>query len=135
MQKDKDLIEKVQRRATRMTSGFKGLTYEERLEKLKLTTLETRRTRADLLQVYKIVNGIDGLKLENFFEIGQKARTRGHSLRFFKKRFKTTLGSYSFGNRVVNDWNRLPDKIVKAANVNEFKRLIENHLGHTSGLR
>ena len=135
LQKDKDLMEKVQRRATRMISGYKGLMYEERLEKLKLTTLETRRTRADLLQVYKIVNRIDGMKLENFFEIGQETRTRGHSLKFFKKRFNTTLGSYSFGNRVVDEWNRLPDKIVKAASVNEFKRLIDNHLRYTRGLR
>ena len=127
-------MEKVQRRATRMISGYKGLMYEERLEKLKLTTLETRRTRADLLQVYKIVNRIDGMKLEKFFEIGQETRTRGHSLKFFKKRFNTTLGSYSFGNRVVDEWNRLPDKIVKAASVNEFKRLIDNHLRYTRGL-
>ena len=40
LQKDIDILEKVQRRATRMVEGFKGLSHEERLKRLHLTTLE-----------------------------------------------------------------------------------------------
>ena len=43
LRKDIDLLERVQRRATRVIDEFRGLTYEERLRELGLTTLETRR--------------------------------------------------------------------------------------------
>ena len=49
LEKDIDLLEKVQKRATRMMITEKGLTYEERLRKLGITTLETRRLRGDLI--------------------------------------------------------------------------------------
>ena len=52
--KDIKLIEQVQHRATRMIEGFRGLPFEERLARLKLTTLETQRLR-DLIQVFKIM--------------------------------------------------------------------------------
>jgi ribonuclease P/MRP protein subunit RPP40 len=46
---DKETLEKIQRRAVGMVSGLKGSTYEERLEELKMTTLEERRHQADML--------------------------------------------------------------------------------------
>ena len=61
-----DIIEKVQRRATRMIEGFKGLAYEERLRRSGLTTLETRRIRADLSEVFEVFRGIEGLNMDDF---------------------------------------------------------------------
>jgi len=66
--KDINLLERVQKRATRMIEECKGMGYEDRLKELKLTTLETRRIRADLLEVYKIVTKQEGLEEGNFFE-------------------------------------------------------------------
>jgi len=51
-QKDIDLIEGVQRRATKKCLGLMGYTYEDRLNILKLTTLETRKLRGDLIQLF-----------------------------------------------------------------------------------
>jgi ribonucleases P/MRP protein subunit RPP40 len=135
LQKDKDVLERVQRRATRMVSGFKDIPYEERLRRMNLTTLETRRLRADLLEVYKIMTGREGVR-ENllFTRIGEESVTRGHSLKLLKKRFYTDLGKYSFGNRVVSDWNQLPASVVQAPSVNIFKTQIDNYLGRTRGL-
>ena len=45
LQKDINLLERVQRRALKMISGFVNLSYEERLFRCRLTTLETRRQR------------------------------------------------------------------------------------------
>ena len=59
--KDMIAIENVQRRATRMLPCLKVKTYPERLESLHvgLPTMEYRMKRADMVQVYKIMNDID----------------------------------------------------------------------------
>jgi hypothetical protein len=64
LEKDIDLIEGVQRRATKLGAGMKGMSYEERLKFLDMTTLETRRIREDLSDVFKILKGIEDIKEE-----------------------------------------------------------------------
>ena len=60
LKKDIEVLEKVQRRATRMVDGYRGMEYEERLKRIGLTTLELRRERADLIDVFKILKGMEG---------------------------------------------------------------------------
>ena len=45
-------LERVQRRATRLISGIRQVSYEERLQQCRLTTLETRRIRGDQIEVF-----------------------------------------------------------------------------------
>ena len=40
-----------------MVPGLKNMPYEQRLIQLHLWTLEERRVRADLIEVYKMMNG------------------------------------------------------------------------------
>ena len=53
---DIELLENVQKRAVRMTSGLKGVTYEEKLTELGLMSLADRRTRGDMIETWKICN-------------------------------------------------------------------------------
>ena len=54
----KELLEKVQHRFTRMIEGFSLVVpYEEGLWKLGLWTLEERRNRSDLIEVFKMFSG------------------------------------------------------------------------------
>ena len=77
LRKDIDRLEKVQRRATKMIEGLEGCSYLDRLRILRLTTLETRFVRADLIEVYKIFNGLDSLDLGRYFvrDVGCDKRT------------------------------------------------------------
>jgi len=61
LSKDINLIEGVQRRATKLIKDIKHLSYDERLENLGLSHITTRRVRSDLIQTFKIINGIDKL--------------------------------------------------------------------------
>ena len=65
--KDAIQIENVQRRATRLVSDLKNLSYTERLKTLGLQSLIYRRDRADMIQVYKILNGIDQMDKDTLF--------------------------------------------------------------------
>ena len=51
-QEDIALLEQVQHRATKMVSGLRNMTYEQRSKVLGLATFETRMLRADLIQVF-----------------------------------------------------------------------------------
>ena len=51
-----DKIERVQRRASRIPSGFEKLKYEERFKRLISTTLKDKRLRGDLIEMYKVMS-------------------------------------------------------------------------------
>ena len=77
LRKDILAIEGVQRRFTRLIPGMSGLSYEERLDRLGLYSLEFRRLRGDLIETYKILKGLDRLDAGRLFPMLGKSRTRG----------------------------------------------------------
>jgi len=58
---DMEELETVQRRDTRMMGGGRdNLDYETRLQVMGLTALETRRIGTNMIEVYNILNGLEG---------------------------------------------------------------------------
>jgi len=80
--KDNNLLEKVQHQATKLASGLEKLTYEERLDLLGLTTLDERRLRGDMIEVFKILKGFYEVSISTFFTLSSSG-LREHSLRLF----------------------------------------------------
>ena len=120
------LIEGVQRRATRLVPELRELTYEERLKKLKLTTLEERRVRGDMIETYKIVTGKEKVDHNKFFRLlpdreGPRARDKSLFKRFAKKDVRRC----TFTMRVTNGWNCLTNEIVNARKTSEFKARLD----------
>jgi hypothetical protein len=99
---------------------------------LGLTTLETRRIRADMIEVFKILKGLEGIHADSFFKV-QCTRTRGHSMKIYKKRVHKDILKFSFGNRVVNQWNNLPEEVIRANSINAFKNRIDKYLAKNLG--
>ena len=129
MRKDISVLEKVQRRATKLVPELKEVQYEERLEALGLFKLETRRLRGDLIETYKIIHGLEKVNAEKFFKMADGDVTRGHSLKIYKPRMVKGLRCRQefFSQRVIDEWNKLPPQVVNAPSVNFFKSELENH--------
>ena len=85
LQKNIKKIESVQRRATKQVNDLHNISYEERLRELKIPSLKRRRARGDLIETFKIVNGLYNIDPKDFFNHSQ-SNTRGHA----KKTTETT---------------------------------------------
>ena len=126
--KDIDKLERIQRRATKMIPELRDLSYESRLLQCGLTTLETRRLRGDQIEVFKIVNGYEDVNRNMFFKLKEGSRTRGHKAALVKEQCRLDMRKYSFSQRVINEWNKLPNDCVNASSVNMFKNRIDRYL-------
>ena len=123
LQKDIQMLERVQHRATRMVPGLAKQQYEDRLKRMNLPSLVYRRARGDLIEVFKYMHGIYNCDSSQILP-GHRTRgptTRGHSWKLEKRDSKGHLRSNVLGYRVVNLWNSLPEDVVSATTVNCFK--------------
>ena len=131
-----DSIERVQRRATKMVSSIKDLSYTDRLKKLNLETLEYRRTRADLLETYRIKNNIHMLDQnchcslcpdKLMFTPTLSSTTRGHDQKFQIQQ-ATGPRKHYFSARVSKLWNNLSQAAVSSTNINTFKNYLSKEM-------
>ena len=129
LKRDIIAIERVQRRATRGIVELRGKPYEERLRVAGLFSLERRRARGDLIQVFKMLRGLDRVKFEDFFEPRNDSRLRGHSVTLKKQKCRLDLKKYFFSNRIVDSWNKLPESVIGASSLTVFKKNLDKWMG------
>lgn len=123
------MLERVQRRATKMVTCLRNIEYEQRLEALGLTTLEKRRQRGDLIETYKILSGcynVEGLK--DIYVLSQNKNLRGHSLKLNRCSSKSNPRYHFLPNRVASEWNKLPETVISAPSVNSFKNRLDKYM-------
>ena len=87
-EKDAQLLESVQRRATKMVPEMRNCDYATRLKKLALPSLSYRRKRGDMIEVYKYTHGL--YKVSALPVEVEEKTTRGHNYKLNKKRCSTT---------------------------------------------
>ena len=126
MNKDIDKIERVQRRATKMIYECRNLSYKDRLEHTGLTTLEERRDRGDMIEVFKLAKDITKIDKDKLLSFDMNTRTRGHPFKLKKARSRLEVRRNFFTQRVVNKWNALPSYVVAADSVNLFNDSLIN---------
>jgi len=129
LKKDIEKIERVQHRATKMIFECRNLSYEDRLKVTGLTTLEQRRNRGDMIEVFKSLKGLSKLNKDKLFTMHGGSKTRGHRYKLAKKRSRLDIRKHFFSQRIVNQWNNLPEAVVEASSVNSFKNKYDKFLG------
>ena len=94
--KDIDMLEIVQRRATKMIPKLRNINSEMRRKECGLTTLETRRLRGDQIEVFKILNGYENIERNGFFTVKEERRTRGHGVTLAQKQCRLDIIIYFY---------------------------------------
>ena len=89
-----------------------------------------RRRRGDTIRTFKIIKGIEDIPSGRFFKLCTSSSTGGHSLKLEKPSCKT-FRLQQFSQRIIKDWNSLPDGAVLAKDLNEFKSKILTNTGTT----
>ena len=122
---DKLLLENVQKRALRLTSGLSSRCYEEQLKEVGLTTLEARRERGDMIQVWKYLNhqqAVDPAKLFRMrSDVTDRATRAADPLALADQPSRGDVRGHFFNVRVTRSWNALPSECKHAPNINCFK--------------
>jgi hypothetical protein len=117
-------LEQFQRKATRMVAGLADIPYEDRLQFLHLFSLERRRLRGDLIEVYKILTSKDEIGKE-LFQLRNNDALRGHSLTISRTHARTNTRRHFFASRVIPEWNKLEENVVSAKSVDSFNSRLD----------
>jgi len=108
---------------------LRKLNYEARLQKLGLTTLKERRHRGDMIEVFKLLEGIENIDCNQFFSAATSCYDlRGHNRRLVKIRPRLDARKYLFSQRIVTAWNNLPASVVHASSANAFKNAYDQYI-------
>ena len=101
-----------------MISGLSQLTYQQRLVALHLPTLQYRRYRGGMIEMFKLSHGYyDVAAMHDFIEFGSNdtsvPRLRRHKYHVKKKRFRKDVRKFAFKCCVAEQWNHLPRAVVE----------------------
>ncbi|GAB0205707.1 hypothetical protein GRJ2_003036300 [Grus japonensis] len=122
-----ELLERVQRRTTKLIRGLEHLSYEDRLRELGLFSLEKRRLHGDLIAAFQYLKG-PTRNLER--DCLQGHGVIGVALKLKEDRFRLDVMKKFFTVKVVRHWHRLPREVVDAPSLEVFKARLDEALGN-----
>ncbi|PKU41561.1 hypothetical protein llap_8136 [Limosa lapponica baueri] len=128
--KDMDLLERVQRRATKTIRSLEHLSYEDRLRELRLFSLEKRKLRGDIIAAFQYLKGAYRKDGEGLFTRECSNRMRGNGFKLKEGRFRLDTRKKVFTARVVRHWNRLPIEVVDGPSLEVFKTRLDGALSN-----
>jgi hypothetical protein len=114
-----------------MVSGLKSTEYLERLEELKMPTLQQGREEIDMTEMYKIMTGKSAVEpniwSERVNRDGVLTRQAAEPLNVKIPAARLELRKNFFSARVCEKWNNLPSEIKNSVNASSFKASFRRH--------
>ena len=102
--------------------------YERRLKRLNLHSLERRRLKGDLIEVFKWYRGYNKGDVSRIVRISNLDRTGNDGFKIEKNRYKKEIRKNWFSNRVVDEWNGLSSQVVSGKTIENFKTTLDKYM-------
>ena len=111
-----------------MAGGQGDKSYREACRDAGFNTLEEELDEADMIRVFRIMNGNDKMNKEDFWTL-EEARPGVGRRRFRAKEIKRTIAvqrkdvrKKSFASRVQDPWNSLSDSVKSVKTPKAFRK-------------
>ena len=131
LKQDINKIEKVQQKFTKFAMqkcNIPFTNYNDRLTKLNIKSLYHRRIIFDLIQFYKIINGVSDINFNDYFTFKSHQYNLRRNSRQVQSNFnfKNQKFDQCFFLRIVKYWNALPEDVVVAPSIEVFRRRVHS---------
>lgn len=112
----------------RSPQGLTGMSSEEELRTLGLSSLDPRRLKGDLIAPCSFLRRGHGEGGAELYFLLSSDRTRGSSSELCQGRFAPDIWKHFSSNRMVRHGNRVPREVIDAPSLLVFKRHLDGAL-------
>ena len=121
-------IEKIQERSLRLLHKNNIDTYNELLRKTAQPTMEVKRLRTLIIEIFKTLNDMNPCFMKEIFYLSPHSTHKKHNL-FVESRKTTKYGTHSLKAFGAHIWNNLPEKIKKVTSLHALKIFLKDWYG------
>jgi len=130
LKQDVEGLECIQRKSAELVKVLEGMSCEEQLRTLGLSSLEKRRPKGDLLALYSFLRRGSGEGGADLFSKASSDSVHGSGSELHQGRFSLDLRKHFFTEWVIKHWNSLSREVVDAPSLSVYKRHLDNALNN-----
>ena len=122
--KSQNKVEEVDEMSLKFLSNDYLSSYSELLEKSTSVSMETKKLRRIVYEIFKTLNNLNPVFLKDIFHYSPNVTRKKHNL-YIQTQDTTKFGNKSLRDFGANIWNTLPEYIKSTSLLMEFKKIIK----------